>query len=207
MWKMGEPFCKTQSNPVVAPWSNRFWLAQQCRPLPPSPRTSWLSVAMLRFHMAFLLIVGLVGEGIKVADDTATQTRCHSSGVCVAVSSATLTPSPTNPTISRNAMWKRNMATDNQLVRGLGGSGRHCWANQKRLIFFCVQIYLHLWMYLSTPLTHLQNGIPHLLQNGGAWYWHMILFSYKVMLGVYKQIFFYKMECPDGTQISIKTDL
>ena len=124
------------------------------------------------------------------------KTRCHSSGVCVAVSSATLTPSPTNPTISRNAMWKRNMATDNQLVRGLGGSGRHCWANQKRLIFFCVQIYLHLWMYLSTPLTHLQNGIPHLLQNGGAWYWHMILFSYKVMLGVYKQIFFYKMECP-----------
>ena len=177
MWKMGEPFCKTQSNPVVAPWSNRFWLAQQCRPLPPSPRTSWLSVAMLRLHMAFLLIVGLVGEGIKVAD------------------------------VSRNAMWKRNMATDNQLVRGLGGSGRHCWANQKRLIFFCVQIYLHLWMYLSTPLTHLQNGIPHLLQNGGAWYWHMILFSYKVMLGVYKQIFFYKMECPDGTQISIKTDL
>ena len=71
---MGEPFCKTQSNPVVAPWSNRFWLAQQCRPLPPSPRTSWLSVAMLRFHMAFLLIVGLVGEGVKVADDTATQT-------------------------------------------------------------------------------------------------------------------------------------
>ena len=37
-----------------------------------------------------------------------------------------------------------------------------------RLIFFCVQIYLHLWMYLSTPLTHLQNGIPNLLQNGGA---------------------------------------
>jgi len=33
------------------------------------------------------------------------------------------------------------------------------------------------------------------------------LFSYKVMLGVYKQVFFYKMECPDGTQISIKTDL
>ena len=32
------------------------------------------------------------------------KTRCHSSGVCVAVSSATLTPSPTNPTISRNAM-------------------------------------------------------------------------------------------------------
>ena len=32
------------------------------------------SVAMLRFHMAFLLIVGLVGEGVKVADDTATQT-------------------------------------------------------------------------------------------------------------------------------------
>ena len=61
------------------------------------------------------------------------KTRCHSSGVCVAVSSATLTPSPTNPTISRNAMWKRSMATDNQLVRGLGGSGRHCWANQKRL--------------------------------------------------------------------------
>ena len=30
-------------------------------------------------------------------------------------------------------MWKRSMATDNQLVRGLGGSGRHCWANQKRL--------------------------------------------------------------------------
>ena len=29
---------------------------------------------MLRFHMAFLLIVGLVGEGVKVADDTATQT-------------------------------------------------------------------------------------------------------------------------------------
>ena len=28
---------------------------------------------------------------------------------------------------------KRSMATDNQLVRGLGGSGRHCWANQKRL--------------------------------------------------------------------------
>ena len=135
------------------------------------------------------------------------KTRCHSSGVCVAVSSATLTPSPTNPTISRNAMWKRSMATDNQLVRGLGGSGRHCWANQKRLIFFCVQIYLHLWMYLSTPITHLQNGIPHLLQNGGAWHWHMILFSYKVMLGVYKQVFFYKMECPDGTQISIKTDL
>ena len=73
--------------------------------------------------------------------------------------------------------------------------------------FFCVEIYLHLWMYLSTPLTHLQNGIPHLLQNGGAWHWHMILFSYKVMLGVYKQVFFYKMECPDGTQISIKTDL
>ena len=89
----------------------------------------------------------------------------------------------------------------------IGGGGRHCWANQKRLIFFCVQIYLHLWMYLSTPLTHLQNGIPHLLQNGGAWHWHMILFSYKVMLGVYKQVFFYKMECPDGTQISIKTDL
>ena len=61
------------------------------------------------------------------------KTRCHSSGVCVAVSSATLTPSPTNPTISRNAMWKRSMATDNQLVRGLGGSGQHCWANQKRL--------------------------------------------------------------------------
>ena len=39
----------------------------------------------------------------------------------------------TNPTISRNAMWKRSMATDNQLVRGLGGSGQHCWANQKRL--------------------------------------------------------------------------
>ena len=118
--------------------------------------------------------------------------------VCVAVSSATLTPSPTNPTISRNAIRKRSMATDNQLVRGLGGSGRHCWANQKRLIFFCVQIYLHLWMYLSTPLTHLQNGIPNLLQNGGAWHWHMILFSYKVMLGVYKQVSFYKMECPDG---------
>ena len=135
------------------------------------------------------------------------KTRCHSSGVCVAVSSATLTPSPTNPTISRNAMWKRSMATDNQLVRGLGGSGRHCWANQKRLIFFCVQIYLHLWMYLSTPLTHLQNGIPNLLQNGGAWHWHMILFSYKVMLGVYKQVSFYKMECPDGKKKSIKSDL
>ena len=64
--------------------------------------------------------------------------------------------------------------------------------------FFCVQIYLHLWMYLSTPLTYLQNGIPNLLQNGGAWHWHMILFSYKVMLGVYKQVSFYKMECPDG---------
>ena len=67
-----------------------------------------------------------------------------------------------------------------------------------RLIFFGVQIYLHLWMYLSTPLTHLQNGIPNLLQNGGAWHWHMILFSCKVMLGVYKQVSFYKMECPDG---------
>ena len=26
----------------------------------------------------------------------------------------------------------------------------------------------------------------------------LILFSYKVMLGVYKQVSFYKMECPDG---------
>ena len=62
-------------------------------------------------------------------------------------------------------------------------------------------------MYLSTPLTHLQNGIPNLLQNGGAWHWHMILFSYKVMLGVYKQVSFYKMECPDGKKKTIKSDL
>jgi len=33
------------------------------------------------------------------------------------------------------------------------------------------------------------------------------LFSYKVMLGVYKQVSFYKMECPDGTKKTIKTDL
>ena len=63
-------------------------------------------------------------------------------------------------------------------------------------------------MYLSTPLTHLQNGIPNLLQNGGAWHWHMILFSYKVMLGVYKQVSFYKMECPDGKKKKLlKSDL
>ena len=34
----------------------------------------------------------------------------------------------------------------------------------------------------------------------------MILFSYKVMLGVYKQVSFYKMECPDGKK-NIKSDL
>ena len=45
-------------------------------------------------------------------------------------------------------------------------------------------------MYLSTPLTHLQNGNPI--------FYKMVLFSYKVMLGVYKQYPYYKMEAPDG---------
>ena len=65
-----------------------------------------------------------------------------------------------------------------------------------------VDIFLFKYIYIcgciSTPLTHLQNCIPNFLQNGGAWHWLMILFSYKVMLGVYKQVSFYKMECPDG---------
>ena len=134
------------------------------------------------------------------------KTRCHSSGVKVAVSSATLTPSPKKTTITRKAMGRGSMATDKQ-KRSDWGRRPALLSQPKAVDIFCVQIYLHLWMYLSTPLTHLQNGIPHLLQNGGAWHWHMILFSYKVMLGVYKQVFFYKMECPDGTQISIKTDL
>ena len=62
-------------------------------------------------------------------------------------------------------------------------------------------------MYLSTPLTHLQNGIPNLLQNGGAWHWHMILFSYKVMLGVYKQVFLQNGVPRRQKKNNIKSDL
>ena len=65
-----------------------------------------------------------------------------------------------------------------------------------RLIFFlCSNIFTCVDVFINS-LTHLQNGIPNLLQNGGAWHWHMILFSYKVMLGVYKQVSFYLFRVP-----------
>ena len=180
---MGEPFCKTQSHPVVAPWSflgdqfvdNLLWMKFLLK----------ISQAILAY-LKFLHLVHLAIGFHKVSSNRSSQIDWTEvvgivffwtgAGFKILEALKTLRSSPPqNP--------------------------------HGRLIFFCVQIYLHLWMYLSTPLTHLQNGIPNLLQNGGAWHWHMILFSYKVMLGVYKQVSFYKMECPDGKKKSIKSDL
>ena len=99
------------------------------------------------------------------------KTRCHSSGVCVAVSSATLTPSPTNPTISRNAMWKRSMATDNQLVRGLGGSGPALLSQPKAVRPGCdhrVALCLTKWFsHFSQFFGHYVN--PKYLMLVGRW--------------------------------------
>ena len=181
---MGEPFCKTQSHPVVAPWSflgdqfvdNLLWMKFLLK----------ISQAILAY-LKFLHLVHLAIGFHKVSSNRSSQID-WTEVVGIAFFFWT------------GAGFKILEAL--KTLRSSPPQNPH-----GRLIFFCVQIYLHLWMYLSTPLTHLQNGIPNLLQNGGAWHWHMILFSYKVMLGVYKQVSFYKMECPDGKKKSIKSDL
>ena len=100
------------------------------------------------------------------------KTRCHSSGVKVAVSSATLTPSPKKTTITRKAMGRGSMATDKQKRSDWGR--RPALLSQPKavdifFVFKYIYIILHLWMYLSTP-------VP-----------------------IYKMVFqiFYKMEVPD----------
>ena len=184
LWKMEEPFCKTQSNPVVAPWSflgdqfvdSLLWMKFLLK----------ISQAILAY-LKFLHLVHLAIGFHKVSSNRSSQID-WTEVVGIAFFSG--------PGLV-SKFWRLWKLCDHL----------HHKIHMVGWYFFGVQIYLHLWMYLSTPLTHLQNGIPNLLQNGGAWHWHMILFSYKVMLGVYKQVSFYKMECPDGKKKSIKSDL
>ena len=172
---MEEPFCKTQSNPVVAPWSflgdqfvdSLLWMKFLVK----------ISQAILAY-LKFLHLVHLAIGFHKVSSNRSSQIDW------------------TEVVVIAFFFWTGAGFKILEALKTLRSSPPQ--NPHGRLIFFCVQIYLHLWLYLSTPLTHLQNGIPNLLQNGGAWHWHMILFSYKVMLGVYKQVSFYKMECPDG---------
>ena len=171
---MGEPFCKTQSNPVVAPWS---FLGDQF-----VDSLLWMKflLKISQAILAYLKFVHLVHLAIgfrKVSSNRSSQIDWTEVVVIV---------------FFLDRGWFQNFGGFENFA--IISTTKSTWS----VDIFCVQIYLHLWMYLSTPLTHLQNGIPNLLQNGGAWHWHMILFSYKVMLGVYKQVSFYKMECPDG---------
>ena len=144
---MGEPCCNnTQSNPVVAPWSflgDQFvdsLLCMKCR--------RKISQAILAY-LKFLHLVHLAIGFHKVSSNRSSQIDW------------------TEVVVIAFFFWTGAGFKILEALKTLRSSPPQ--NPHGRLIFFVFKyIYIYLWMYLSTPLTHLLNGVPNLLQNGGA---------------------------------------
>ena len=79
------------------------------------------------------------------------QTRSHSSGVKVAVSSATLTPSPKTTTITRKAMGRGTMASDTQKRSDWGR--RPALLSQPKAVDICLcsNIFTFVDVFINSP--------------------------------------------------------